>query len=514
MQWAASARLRSALLVGGALGLGAGLLAAASVDRVGPLAVPELSRLTTLPFPVFVVAVLGAGAAVLGRRHPYAGLVIFFAWLPLEDLIRKFAGNDLRIYFVKDALLFFALAALLPQMRGCWREPLGRLWKPTLLVFTVALVYSIPTALRGLSLPIVGLHQKFLFAALFPVGALLGRDRVRLERAILYLALLSATVCFIGILQVLIGPTFLNPQVSDPYLTHLTVVKAVGSQFVVRPSGPFADVSRFASMTIVAVLLGFCALRLSTTRARSRLSVLAILVSLAGAFASGSRTSLLICVPLALFGTLSTGAGGPNWRRGLGLVLAAAVTLALAGGAVAQTSKVTADFYEATLNPTSQSFEAGRRIQYYFLDALTGLEHGLIGHGTGDQSTGRRYVGVNETDQLTPESGWGSLALEWGLIGFAVWLLWSLAWVAKSIRLARDRSAGPAAAIRGLIAFYVFSLLIVQFSLGAGFFENYIANIFFWLLSGVTFALPVGVSAPTVPHSAKHRWLEPTGAFA
>jgi hypothetical protein len=386
---------------------------------------------------------------------------------------------------------------------------------PTLLVFTVALIYAMPTALQGPSVPIVGLHQKFLFATLFPVGALLGRDRRALERAIFWLAILFAGVCFVGILQVFLGASFLNPQVADPYLAHLTVVKTVGSAVVIRPSGPFADVSRFASATIVSVLLGFCSIRLSTTIVRRRVSVAAVLVSLAAAFASGSRTSLLICVPLALFGALSGGRRPGRWRTGAGTVLAAAATVALAGGVVTQTSETTASFYQATLNPASQSFEAGHRLQYYALDAITGLRHGVIGRGTGDQSTGRRYVGLGSADALAPESGWGSLALEWGLVGFVLWVVWSVGWVYKAVRLAINPVPGPGAPLRGLIAFYVVSLLIVQFSLGAGFFENYIANIFFWFLSGVSFAVVHEASGDAdVRDRSPQRTLVTTGAAA
>ena len=51
----------------------------------------------------------------------------FFAWLVLEDLVRKLAGNDIAIYFIKDAFYVVLLAAMVldPAVRGSWRSATG-----------------------------------------------------------------------------------------------------------------------------------------------------------------------------------------------------------------------------------------------------------------------------------------------------------------------------------------------------------------------------------------------------
>jgi O-antigen ligase len=297
----------------------------------------------------------------------------------------------------------------------------------------------------------------------------------------------------------------LNPQATDPALQHLTVLKTVGKEAVLRPSGPFADVSRFASMTIVAVLLGFCSLRLNTQGVRRQLSLVAIVLSLAGAFASGSRASLLVCLPLAAFGALTWRRSGKRRRVPAILVVGVVVALVFGRGVVATTSVTTADFYTATLNPSSQSFEAGPRLIWYGLDARRGIAlGGLTGRGTGDQSTGRRYLQANDGDAIGTESGWGSVAIEWGLFGFCAWTFWAIGWTRLAVRLARKQSSGPAKPIRPLIAFYIASVLIALFSLGSGFFENYISNIFFWLLSGVAF-IQVRAGGESQAHHANLR---------
>ncbi len=84
--------------------------------------------------PLFLVALAaGIGAAVLADWR--MGVYLFLVWLLVEDLPRKFLGDDMRLYFVKDALAAMVyLAFLAASIRG--REPRPRVgfWGP-LLVF-------------------------------------------------------------------------------------------------------------------------------------------------------------------------------------------------------------------------------------------------------------------------------------------------------------------------------------------------------------------------------------------
>lgn len=472
----------------------AGLLVIAKVDGIGPLARPQFSLVTTLPLAVYPVIALALSLLVVSSRHWWTGLALFFGWLPFEDLVRKFAGNDIRVYFVKDLLLILALIGIAPRLKGCWREPLGKLWWPTMAVFAVALVFSLPSALVSPALPLIGIRVRFFYALLFPIGVYLASDRERLRRATTPLAVLGASVCAIGIAQTLIGPEFLNPSEAEaaPLLNNLVVVKNVGDSEVVRPSGPFADVSRFASMTIVSLTLGLCAFRLADTSRRRQLGALAIVVSLAAAFATGSRTSLLVCLPLAAFGFLFTGRHGLRRSRSTLLLFAAGLVIAgvVAGGAVSEESSQRSDFYAETINPNSENFEIGSRLATYAGAAAGGLrDGGYVGRGTGTESTGKQYLDV-DAEQSGAESGWGSVGAEWGVLGLGVWCVWVYLWIRRAIAAARQERDTPAAPTTAIIAFYVGVLLVIMFSFGANFFDNYISNIFFWLLSGVAFAVP------------------------
>ncbi|HUR78332.1 MAG TPA: hypothetical protein VMZ22_10320 [Acidimicrobiales bacterium] len=471
----------------------AGLLAVARVDQVGPLARPEFAQVTDLPLPAYPMALLGIGAVAMASRAWWFGLALFFAWLPFEDLVRKFANNDIRVYFVKDLLLLLALLGVAPRLRGCWRGPLGDLWLPTVGIFCIAVVYAVPAALIHPSIPIVGIHGRFLYAVLFPVGAYLAADRDRLQSALLWLAVPSALVCAVGIAQSIIGPEFLNPDLRASAFEHLTVTKVIGEADVVRPAGPFADVSRFASMTIVATTLAGCSLRLARSQFERRISIFALIAALAGAFASGSRTAILVAPPVAVLAALAM---PPQVRRRVArtlvgtLAAVAIATVTFGGTALAQSlNRVT--LYVATLNPGTSTFELGSRARVYATNAATGAQFGgFLGNGTGTEAIGKRYLGLEE-DASQVESGWGAVGAEWGFLGLAAWVAWSILWTRRAFRAAQART-NETSVIAPVVAAYLASLLLVMFSLGSGFLDNYIANIFFWLLSGAAFASLVG----------------------
>ena len=91
-------------------------------------------------------------------------------------------------------------------------------------------------------------------------------------------------------------------------------------------------------------------------------------------------------------------------------------------------------------------------------------------------------LGLAETASQV-ESGWGAVASEWGVLGLLAWVAWSLLWVRRALRAGRAKGSA-AAEIAPVVAGYVASLLLLMFSLGSGFLDDYIANIFLWFLSG------------------------------
>lgn len=480
-------RIAVALTLAGAAGVG--LLVEAVSNGIGPLARPEFSLVTSLPLVTYPIAAASAVVVALLQRYRWAGLAFFFLWMPFEDLVRKFGGNDLRIYFVKDAILAIAVLGLLPHLKDRWRRGLGLVRRPTLAVFGVAIVMSIPAAVHDLELPAIAFHTRFLFALLLPVGVYVAEDKKRLSDTLFWLTLLTAAVSLLGVVQAVIGPTFLNPSLESAPFEHLTVERTEGAYVVLRPSGPFADVSRFASWTIISVVLSLSSARASESFVRRRMSIACLAISLAAVFASASRASLIVTAVILIASVTLSPSNRTRLRIRPVLGLAAAAIFATSlGGQFGQMYRATSDFFFVTINPWSSGFEVATRVNTYvgaILDGVVGTDG--IGTGTGTESVGKRYLGETFKGTNT-ESGWGSVAAEWGLLGLAIWVWFTAAWVNRALRSRLAEASASLAAATLPLALWVVAFLTLLFSLGIGLFENYVANAFFWFLSGIVFA--------------------------
>src|SRR5438477_8970527 len=75
------------------------------------------------PVALFVTPIAALGMVVLANWR--TGTYFFLAWLLVEDLPRKFLGNDMRLYFAKDALAVIVYLAFLAAWIG-GREPRPR----------------------------------------------------------------------------------------------------------------------------------------------------------------------------------------------------------------------------------------------------------------------------------------------------------------------------------------------------------------------------------------------------
>jgi O-antigen ligase len=92
------------------------------------------------------------------------------------------------------------------------------------------------------------------------------------------------------------------------------------------------------------------------------------------------------------------------------------------------------------------------------------------------------------------EGGYAAVAVEMGAIGLALWLAWSIAWVGRQWRCIRA-ARGRHAAASGFVLFgWMLSFLFVGFVVGLQVFQNFVTNAYFWLLSGVIFAIPFTVA--------------------
>ena len=99
--------------------LGMAVLLGALVADAFPFPIP-----VELPPVALFAAVLILAALPLLMGRWVLTLGIFLVWLVVEDLVRKLAGNNLAVYFVKDLIYFVLLFAMITRasLQQAWRR--------------------------------------------------------------------------------------------------------------------------------------------------------------------------------------------------------------------------------------------------------------------------------------------------------------------------------------------------------------------------------------------------------
>jgi hypothetical protein len=480
-----------------------GALASGTVTLPGPV---------QLPRPALAVAFLFLAALPLVLERWELALAGFLVWLLVEDLVRKAAGNDLSVYFVKDGLFLVVLAALAldPRARGAWRRATGGARIALYLLLTWAVVRSIPLLGEDWRLPMLALRLDFLYLPLAAAGYIIARHADSLRRWLERLTIFLAAATSVGIVQAVVGPGFLAPDEPTPGLGLLVTVRGLpGSDAIYRPSGTFVSSGRFGALALLALAMALGAVLAARRRSTAGL-VLSTLAAGGGVWISGGRAGLVLGAGLVTVAALA-----PLWRKGRGELgrsvvvgsLAVALLMILAAVLPNLFSSRLA-WYSATLDPRSSQSEWVSRWTAHAQDTFRGIElGGIVGQGTGQESLGKQYLSgdpdYSPAGLYQVEAGFGSVAVEWGLIGLTLWLAWTLAWVRRqwtAVRAARDGPLGAA----GMVLFaWIVLLLFVQLFGSLAAFQNYLVNAYFWLLSGMIFALPeaaAAASAEAVTH--------------
>jgi hypothetical protein len=454
----------------------------------GPLSLSPFAVVLTLAFLAAVPYLLRNWRATLG---------VLLVWLVIEDLFRKFAGNDLRVYLAKDVIFVVLLIGLVlePGFRQRWRDATGATRFALYILVAWALIMSVPGGSSDWRLPVVGLRLDFMYAPLVVAGFALGSTRASLRRWLLIAAAIAAAVSVIGIIQATIGPSFLSPGTETPGLRG-DLFRYIGTTEVFRPTATFVEAGRFASLAVLGLAISLAAVTL--TRGRHRVFAVACTVlNGGGVWVSGGRGGLVVAVALLLFaataGPLAEGRLAMNRAVALigGLLVGSIVLTALIPGVVG----ARLEWYSETLDPRSPNSEWVARVESYVENTSRGLAiGGLIGRGTGTESLGKQYLSGNPDSiqgLYLVEGGYASLAVEWGVIGVTLWVVWSVSWVVRQWRsisaARRHRSAAAGFVLLGWMLFFLF----YGFVGGLQGFQNYVANAYFWLLSGFVFALPV-----------------------
>lgn len=464
-------------------------------------------------FQELIYSAVGLAVCVIAvtiARNWRSGFYLFLVWLLFEDLVRKYLGNNMTIYFAKDILVGLTYVALYLAIREgrakTFRPPFLLVlslffWLGTLQIFNP---YS-PSVLYG----ILGMKIDFYYVPLIFVGYALIRSEADLRGFLIVCLLLVSAVSAVGIVQATHGPQFLNPVNLAPEISRLGNLQKVApltDQFFLLPSSVFVSAGRFAFFLVLATILGLGAAGyfiLSSLRGRLIIFT-GIAVVAAAVLLSGSRTAILYAF-ISLIALAALFLWGAPWRWGQAhrLVKAirrsaifAALGLALLVFFFPSAASSRWSFYFQTLSPSSSAYELSNRAWDYplqnFLSAFS-EPHWAVGNGIGTASLGTQYVGKllgQKPPNVWVEEGFGQLIVEFGILGPILWFLWTgtLLWGAwKIVKPLRQTRVFPMAAA---ILWYAFLMLYPLAWLGLDCYQDFISNAFLWILIGILFRLP------------------------
>jgi len=476
-----------------------------AVSLAALLAVILMGR-TPVPASLAIPVAVVVPATVLVFARWQAGVYLFLSWLVIEDLIRKFAGNDMRVFFAKDALFLAVLAAFIAA-RARRPEPLPKVrFLGPLLAFGLLCVVQAfnprsPSPLYGL----LGLRLYFFYVPLLFVGYMLIRTERDLVRFLGFNLALAAVVGGLGIAQGIIGLDFLNPADLAPelHLARLVRQAPISGLLVPRPTSVFVSDGRFAWYMLVTFLLGLGALGYHAARRTASIWPAAATGVIAAAIVvSGSRGTFVYSSASALLlaAAFSAGVRGRlriRVRRLLPVLLALG-GVALAGVLFLYPEAVGArwSFYYETIAPWSAASELWWRVWGYPVANLLGAfsyPGWPLGYGTGTASLGIQYAtGIFDlpAPEAAVESGYGTLILELGILGPVLWLLWSIGLLREGWKTVRRLRGSPLFPVGAAILWFVMLLLFPFTFGGMQPYQNYVFNAYLWLLTGILFRLP------------------------
>jgi hypothetical protein len=451
------------------------------------------------------------GALVIGILNNWRnGVYFFLSWLLFEDFARKFLGNNMAIYFVKDflALVLFIsfLAAIRRKKVASFRPPfLG----PVLIFVWFGLLQVFNPASTSIWYGLMGFKIFFYYVPMIFIGYALINSEAQLRRFFTVNTILALIIISLGIAQSILGPSFLNPAKPSQDLQFLSTLYRVsesGGVTAYRPTSIFVSTGRYADFIIVAwlLVLGFSGYLLLRQKRGRALAFIAIAVTATGAFLTASRGSFMWGMINALATSVAFIWGAP-WRHGEAVRVLRTIQRAALGIALgivllfitypdALLSRLA--IYEETLMPNSPTSELTHRGWDYpvrnFLGAF-GYDRWPYGYGIGTTALGGQYVArfFNAKPPVVGvESGYGTLIVEMGIGGLILWITMSLAILFSAWKVVKKLKGSPLFPLAFIIFWYALFLLFPATFGGIQPYEDFLLNAYFWLLLGVLFRLP------------------------
>lgn len=455
-----------------------------------------------------VVALLAVTARIINNWRD--GFLTFFVWLLFEDLVRKYLGNNMLIYFAKDFLVGVTyLSFLISLRRGTVKT-----FRPTFLLslaafFGLGIIQMFNPNSPSIYYGLLGFKLYFFYAPLMFVAYAIMQTEEDLRRFLVFNMGLAGIIALLGIVQSIVGLDFLNPATLAPELEtlgRLTRVSPLTGVLVARPTSVFVSDGRFAAYMVLMFIVGMGTagyLLLRSTRGRT-VVFLSIALCAVGAVMSGSRGAFVFVAGSSLVVSAGVLWGAPwKWRTGHRLVRAIrrSVTLIALGVlllVIVYPAAIGArwTFYEETMSPDSAAYELGTRVWDYPFENLKDAfnkPNWMWGNGIGTASLGLQYISSRTgipAPQIGVESGYGVLIVEMGLLGLGLWITWTVHVMVAAWKVARTVKETAFFPVAFAIVWFGFILLFVNTFASIVGYQNYTSNAYLWLLLGILFRLP------------------------
>ena len=433
-------------------------------------------------------------------------------WLLFEDLIRKYMGNDMRIYFAKDYLALITYISILVAISHRRAD----LFRPRFLFFFslffwVAVLQALNPETPSMWYGILGLKLYFYYCPMMFVGYALVENETDLGRFLTVTMVLAVVIAGLGIAQSILGVKFLNPATLAPDLKELASlhrVAPISGVKVYRPTSVFVSDARFASYLAMVwcVALGATGYQFlrGQVKGRSLLFLADGLVAIA-IFMSGGRGVAVSGFGTAGILTVAFLWGAPwRWKQAHRLVrsirraiFASILAFGLIIAIFPKEIAARLAFYEETMSPYSRKNELqSRAFGYTWSENVKAVSYPgfWTGHGTGTTSLGTQYV-RRILGQVRPvyqvEAGWGNLIIEMGIVGLVLWLAWTTSLIFTMWGVAKRLKETAYFPLAFGILYFAFLLLFPMTWGGLDLYENFVLNAYLWLLLGVFFRLPL-----------------------
>lgn len=438
------------------------------------------------------------------------GLYLLLGWLMFEDLFRKYLGNNMAIFFAKDVLtVVLYLSFFVAKRKHLVKSFKVPFLVPLLLFFWFGFLQIFNPSSESIFYGLLGMKLYFMYIPLIFVGYALIDSEQDLHKFLSYNSVLILAVASLGIAQSVLGHTFLNPRVVQEDIRSLsTLYRAAPISGVVayRPNSVFVSSGRFENFLIVSwlVALGFAGYLLLRSRRGRNLAFLTLAVIGVASVMSTSRGVFMWNAGSALV-VLAAFLWGAPWRQGearrvlraiqrtlLAVGLALLVMMTIFPDEVASRFAV----YSETLSPSSPASELAYRVKDYPLrNFMLAFDHPLwpYGYGLGTASLGIQYVArifQAQPMHMEVENGYGQLVVELGIVGLFLWILLSIAVSLSAWKIARQLRGSPWFPLGFVIFWYAFVLLVPKGYISLVSYQDYLMNVYLWLLLGILFRLP------------------------